>query len=501
MNEKLLKPDDHNSGEVRYRRAFVTKHQVTGWRFVMRRIASGIALHDTRMLTDPLRTQSRSVSVGALIVVTGLIGCFIFSLLRPSAAVGDKVVLADRESSALYVRVDDTLHPVLNLASARLIVGRAVPPADVSSTALDRLPRGVTVGIPGAPDRMVQSGSRDADWTVCESAAGPESGLTVIAGQTSEGQERASALPAGRAVLVDGGPPDAPMTWLLWGGQRSLLDLTDRGVTEALGLPTDIATPRPIAPGLFNAIPEGAPLRVPPIPDAGSPPQFPLSTPAPVGAVVTAYGTAGKLRHYAVMPDGLQMVSPVLAALLRNTDSYGLQQPPELGADEIARAPVSQMLDTTAFPPETLELISPEVSPVTCARWVKSADAKTSSLTLLSGAVLPTGSGTHAVEQPGGAQRGRAARVVMPAGRGYFVQTVGQEPTSPPAGSMFWISDTGTRYGIEAADQVEMTKTVAALGLTDPPTPAPWSVLALFAPGPALSKADALRAYTGTETP
>ena len=30
---------------VVYRRGFVTRHQVTGWRFVMRRIASGIALH------------------------------------------------------------------------------------------------------------------------------------------------------------------------------------------------------------------------------------------------------------------------------------------------------------------------------------------------------------------------------------------------------------------------------------------------------------------------
>nr|6SGZ_I Chain I, ESX-3 secretion system ATPase EccB3 [Mycolicibacterium smegmatis MC2 155] len=58
----------------------VTRHQVSGWRFVMRRIASGVALHDTRMLVDPLRTQSRAVLTGALILVTGLVGCFIFSL-------------------------------------------------------------------------------------------------------------------------------------------------------------------------------------------------------------------------------------------------------------------------------------------------------------------------------------------------------------------------------------------------------------------------------------
>lgn len=350
MTQKTPEPADRDPEKAGVRNAFVTKHQVTGWRFVMRRIASGLALHDTRMLTDPLRTQSRSVLLGVFVVVTGLIGCFIFSLLRPAGSVGDNLVLADRDSSALYVRVNDELHPVLNLTSARLIVGRPAQPADVSSTALDRIPRGVMVGIPGAPERMVQNDSRDADWTVCDTASSAEPGVTVIAGPTSADQGRASALTAGQAVLVDSGPPDALMTWLLWDGRRSLIDLADRGVTEALGLPTDVPSPRSIAPGLFNAIPEGAPLRVPVIPGAGGPPHFPLSTPVPVGSVVAAYGTDGKLRYYAVLPDGLQMVSPVLAALLRNADSHGLEQPPRLGVDEIARSPVSRMLDVSAFP-------------------------------------------------------------------------------------------------------------------------------------------------------
>ena len=73
----------------------------------MRRIASGIALHDTRMLVDPLRTQSRSVLMGALILVTGLAGCFVFSLIRPNGQVGNNAVLADRSTAALYVRVGD----------------------------------------------------------------------------------------------------------------------------------------------------------------------------------------------------------------------------------------------------------------------------------------------------------------------------------------------------------------------------------------------------------
>jgi hypothetical protein len=135
-------PVNDNPDKVEYRRGFVTRHQVSGWRFVMRRIASGIALHDTRMLVDPLRTQSRAVLMGVLILITGLVGCFVFSLIRPSGSTGNNAVLADRSTAALYVRVGDELHPVLNLTSARLIAGQPANPTSVKSSELDRFPRG-----------------------------------------------------------------------------------------------------------------------------------------------------------------------------------------------------------------------------------------------------------------------------------------------------------------------------------------------------------------------
>ncbi|OYN76030.1 type VII secretion protein EccB [Mycolicibacterium sphagni] len=490
-------PANHNPDQVTYRRGFVTRHQVTGWRFLMRRIASGVALHDTRMLTDPLRTQSRSVVMGVLIVVTGLIGCFVFSLLRPNGSVGNNTVLADRDTAALYVRVDDRLHPVLNLTSARLIAGHPVTPTPVGSAALDKLARGAMVGIPGAPERMVQNGSGDADWTVCDSSEATSPGVTVIGGRLAEGGVRASALRSDKAVLVAAGTPDTLTTWLLWDGRRSRIDLADHAATDALGLGPTIPAPTPIALGLFNAIPEGAPLLVPVIPGAGSAPEFAMSVPAPAGAVVAAFGADGTLSYYAVLPDGLQPISPVLAALLRNTNSYGLQEPPRLGADEVSRLPVSRTLDTAAFPEHRISLVDSVSAPVVCARWSKPAGASASSLSLLSGATLPIAQGEQPVELPGSGTS--ASRVVLPVGKGYFAQTVGQEPASPAAGSLFWLSDTGMRYGIEAANKDELTQTETALGLASPAMPIPWSVLTLFAAGPALSKADALNVYAGTE--
>ncbi len=497
-------PVNDNPDQVVYRRGFVTRHQVTGWRFVMRRIASGIALHDTRMLVDPLRTQSRAVLMGVLIVVTGLAGCFVFSLIRPNTQAGNNAVLADRSTDALYVRVGDELHPVLNLTSARLIAGRPVNPTSVKSTELDRFPRGNLIGIPGAPERMVQNKSHDANWTVCDAVSGTSQGgrgahsvgATVIAGPPDSRGARAAALVSAQAVLVESGPS----TWLLWDGKRSQIDLADHAVTNALGLGSDVAgvpAPRPIAPALLNAIPEAAPLTAPAIPNAGAPPNF--SVPAPIGGVVVSYGleprdktSSDTVRYYAVLPDGLQPISPVLAAILRNANSYGLQQPPRLGADEVAKLPVSRMLDTTRYPGQQVGLVDAARDPVTCAYWSKPAGAATSTLALLSGSALPVPDSVRTLDLVGAANG--ATRVALVPGTGYFTQTVGGGAAAPPDGSLFWVSDTGVRYGIDTeADR----KAIEALGLSAPAVPIPWSMLSLFATGPTLSRADALLAHDG----
>jgi type VII secretion protein EccB len=489
-------PVNDNPDRVAYRRGFVTRHQVTGWRFVMRRIASGVALHDTRMLVDPLRTQTRAVLMGVVVLVTALVGCFVFSLIRPNGSAANNAILADRATAALYVRVGDQLHPVLNLASARLIAGKPANPTMVKSTELDKFPLGNLIGIPGAPERMVQNTRKDADWTVCDAASGtaaPFGGITVIAGPPDSSGARAAAVDNGKAILVSN-PSSA---WLLWDGRRSRIDLADHAVTSALGFGADMHTPRPIAAGLFNAIPESPPLAAPAIPDAGSPAKFPV--PAPIGGVVESHGLENNsANYYAVLPDGLQQVSPVLAAILRNANSYGLDQPPRLGADKVAKLPVSRQLDTSRYPEQRISLLDATHDPVACAHWSKASGASTNSLTLLAGSALPIPDSVHTEDLVGAGAGGTAGRVAMAPGTGYFAQTVGQSTASPAAGSLFWISDTGVRYGIDnEAGVTGNAKTADVLGLTPPATPIPWSVLSLYAPGPTLSRADALLAHDG----
>ncbi len=475
-------PNNENPEGISYRRGFVTRHQVTGWRFVMRRIASGVALHDTRMLVDPLRTQSRSVLVGALILVTGLIGCFLFSMIRPSGSAGTDTVLAERDSAALYVRLGDQLHPVLNLASARLITGRPDNPTLVKSSELDQFARGNLLGIPGAPERMVANTTSDAYWAVCDAATGAAgaTGVTVIAGAPATGGERAALLPAGHAVLAgyDG------RTWLLWDGKRSSIDLADRAVTDGLGIGVDVAAPQTITTGLFNALPEGPPLTTPVIPGAGEPARVQLPIAAPVGAVVVAYEADNTLRHYVVLADGLQPISGVLASILRNTNSYGLAQPPRLGADDVARIPAARAVDTGALPPDRSRWSTPPRirSPVPPGRNPKAH--RRHRLIVLSGGALPIPDGLRTIDLvSSGTPGGPADRVALPPGTGYLVDN---------GGALFWVSDTGVRYGIGRTDG---TDTAAALGLTAAPLPIPWSVLSQFAAGPTLSRADALLAH------
>ncbi|MBS4730602.1 type VII secretion protein EccB [Mycobacterium sp. SM1] len=474
---------------------FVTRHQISGWRFLIRRISNGVALRDTRMLTDPLRRQGRALSVGVLLGVVLLGGAFVLSVLKPAGLSGNRPVLAERSTNALYVVVNNELHPVLNLASARLIVGKPADPTVVKAKEIDKFPLGNTLGIPNAPSRMVQSAARDAHWMVCDAVGGANTGTTVIFGDPVAGPGHAAPMPASSAVLAssDGGKT----TWLIWGGKRARIDLHNPAVTAAVGINVDTPPPRPIDRALLNLIPESAPLVVPFLANAGDPPRFvwpvPGQTAPPVAAVVVDHGENNQPRYYAVTADGLQPISVVVAAILRANDAYGLVEPPVLTPDQVAKAPKATPIPVDDYPSSQLSVLDPGTDPVTCGQWVKLDGAPTSSLTLLTGPSLPVAHDANPIALRAAGPT-TAQRVILPRGTGYFVQVTGQQPRSATKESLFWVSDLGVRYGIEAAPN-EHGSPAEALGMTSQPLPIPWSVLSLFAPGPTLSKADALVAH------
>ncbi|MEY8019149.1 type VII secretion protein EccB [Mycobacterium servetii] len=471
---------------------FVTKHQISGWRFLIRRISNGVALQDTGMITDPLRRQGRALSIGGLVGVVVLCGgALLLHILKPAGVSGTHPILAERSSNALYVVVNNELHPVLNLTSARLIVGKPDDPTGVKSNEIDKFPLGNTLGIPGAPSRMVQSPVRDARWVACDSVAGAAPGVTMIVGDPVPGAGHASPLGDSSAVLASRGDGT---TWLIWGNKRSQIDLTNAAVSAALGINTDTPPPRPINRQVLNMIPESPPLTVPFIANAGDPPQFVWPAPgaAPVIGAVVVDHEGDQVRHYAVTIQGLQPISPVIAAILRADNAHGLVDPPVLTPDQVAKAPSVHPIPVEDYPAQPLTVLDPGIDPVICGQWVKLDGAPTSTLTLLVGQSLPVAADAAPVSLAGGGP-GAAARVVMPKGRGYFVQVTGQQPKSMTKESLFWLSDLGVRYGLESTPN-ETAAPAKALGLANP-LPVPWSVLSLFAAGPPLSKADALIAH------
>ena len=80
----------------------------------------------------------------------------IVELLRPQSGLGDARIVMGQVSGALYVRVGDTWHPVLNLASARLVAATDTNPQPVRESELARIKRGPLLGIPGAPQLLSQ---------------------------------------------------------------------------------------------------------------------------------------------------------------------------------------------------------------------------------------------------------------------------------------------------------------------------------------------------------
>ncbi|MCL2422291.1 MAG: type VII secretion protein EccB, partial [Micrococcales bacterium] len=115
----------------------------------------------------PLRGVVAGVVLTALVVVVGLVLGFVKKGL-PDGWDNNHLVIA-QDTGARYVTVDGVLYPVLNTASARLLLpaGQSAPVV-TSSSQLRNTPLGHTVGIVGAPDQLPVPGSLvNTGWAAC----------------------------------------------------------------------------------------------------------------------------------------------------------------------------------------------------------------------------------------------------------------------------------------------------------------------------------------------
>src|SRR5262249_54909652 len=146
-----------------------TRLQISGYRFLLRRIECALLHGDAGMAGQPPSVRTVSLTVGCLVAAIAVAGSTFLSFLRPQAAFVHARIVMGRESGALYVRVGETWHPVLNLASARLIAATDANPQPVRESELGRTKRGPLLGIPLAPQLLGPPLSGDESvWTICD---------------------------------------------------------------------------------------------------------------------------------------------------------------------------------------------------------------------------------------------------------------------------------------------------------------------------------------------
>ncbi|MFW0786683.1 type VII secretion protein EccB [Gordonia sp. CPCC 206044] len=480
-------------------RQLTTRAQVNGYRFLVRRLEHALVRRDVRMLHDPMRTHLQALVVSAVIGLLVLGGFGVWGLIRPQGSVGDAKILVSKGGGGTYVVLDDTVHPVLNLASARLITGGANSPRSVSDGTLAGYPRGPVLGIPGAPGSLAGSAHPgESAWTVCDTAvdaptaAGSGVELTVIA-QRPHVIQGIDVAGADDAVLV----VQDDVTFLVYTvardgvpvSVRARVDTASVPVMRALGLEGAVA--RPISAGVLNSFPEVEPLTVPVIDGRGAPASAALDG-VPVGSVVKTVGVDDRITYYVVLSGGVQRVGSAGAEILRLGDPDGAAAAPILSPGQIAAVPVVDTLPIGEFPVRTPRLVDAENAGTICRSWRRGTDDAPATTGFLLGRRLPLPSDAIPVRVSTADGSGPGVdRVYLRPGSGEYLQATGSEPDSTRAESRFYVSDVGVRFGVADAGAGQM------LGLGDRPKRAPWSVIGLLAPGPVLSRTAALVSHDG----
>ncbi|MGW0036547.1 type VII secretion protein EccB [Gordonia sp. NPDC003376] len=478
-------------------RQLTTRAQVNGYRFLLRRLEHALVRRDVRMLHDPMRGQARGLMIGAVLALLVVAGCGIWGLVRPQGSVGDSTILVGKGSGGLYLLLDGTLHPAMNLASARLVTGSAAQPDSVSDSKLAKYPRGPLLGIPGAPGALPGSAHPgESVWTVCdrsggESATAPVE-LTVIGERPETGEGVATADPDDAVLVTDGAATFLVYTVMRGDHRvpvRAAVDTDDVAVMRALGLEDHDA--RAISRGLLNTFPEVDPLAVPVIDRVGTPSALPVPG-VRVGSVIRTVGIDDATTFFVVLPGGVQQVGEVAAEMLRLAGRDDAERVVTVAPADLTSVPHTQALPVGEFPLRPPHLVGGEESSSVCSVWSRPASDRPAETALLVGTGLPLASGARPVRVSGADGAGPGIdQVYLRPGSGEYLQVTGDEADSPRTESLFYLSDSGVRFGIPD------TGTAQVLGLGDSPHAAPWSVVSLLVAGPTLSRHAALVSHDG----
>ncbi|MEV7009928.1 type VII secretion protein EccB [Streptosporangium sp. NPDC051022] len=465
-------------------------------RLMTQRLGTALLQGEPDLPESPLRRHNVAVFGGVLVAVLVTAAFGVLGLLRPGNATaltepGTVIVEEETGATFVYSASQGKMIPVVNVTSARLLVGEQdVKVRTVSAASLSRYPRGTLVGIPGAPeslparDRLVR-----APWSACVvegvDANGERRPYTSLVGGFGVG---GSPIGQNRAMLVQ----ENGQAWLLWSNQRM------RVSTEGVRALTE-EQPRQVPSAWLNALPAGPDFRAPSISGLGRAVAGPGGETSAVGRIFTVPPVAGApARWYVLLSDGLAPLTPTQAALLLRSPAtkkaYG-EAP--VRAVELDPATATGARRSAAhmgggdLPQSMPEIVAPPPAHPVCAVY---ADTERGSAK----ALLTVGS-TVAIPAPpkGWFNQDVVDQVVLPPGGGAVAGLLPGNGRLDALQSLYLIGDQGRRHLITSQDAL------SSLGydMRDV-APLPAHLVHLIPEGPALDAAAARKpVQTGQPAP
>lgn len=422
----------------------------------------------------PLRTVLPTCVVGALVVV--VFGAW--GLIKPSAPQGwsepGKNVIVGSESTTRYVVLETDgkkqLHPVLNLASARLLLDSAkYQVIKVKESVLDsgKIPHGATIGIPYAPDRLpsADEAGKAKKWAVCErpgagsGADAVDRAVFVLAGSDSDVVDDAHRITGEQALYVTDKKGaeylvDPAGTRFLIGGKNWSKKPPARMELLRRTLFGQGARPQLVSDEWLASLNEGAPLVFPQVPGYGT--QSKVHVPGldfpnlNVGMVLQT--TQGRVERYVVLDDSVQPISELVARLLLSSEEamsiYPDSNPRELTVPQAAITP-----DPTVF---AGNYHWPKRIPTEANSASKAAGSRNVSCSVYRGSVDAQGRPNLSVwagtSYPAQIVDGASSAYVTPGSGLLFKELTGK---NTGGGSLYLVTDTGLRYSVPSNNDTE----------------------------------------------
>ncbi|MEV4435078.1 type VII secretion protein EccB [Streptomyces sp. NPDC049555] len=436
----------------------------------------------------PLRTILPGIVVGALLVA----GFGAWGVFKPVAPKGwDDVaahVIVGSDSTTRYVVLTTDgkkqLHPVLNLASARLLLdpgkGGVIK---VRESELDdgHIPRGPTLGIPYAPDRMptaAQAG-KPKQWAVCQQPGGGGRTTQKAVFLFAAGDPKAKQLTGprrlrGAQALYVQGPDEARYLvdpkgtrYLIGGPDWQNQDPADRNLLLR-ALFNDGAQPQRVTKEWLGTLREGTPITFPTLHgNVGDPAGVPTlkGRAGRVGMILQA-PTGTTTQHYVVLPGKVARVSEFTAKLLLSSRALA----------PLGQAGAPERVSAADFTPDAEEFYGGMHWPAQVPRTANSADPVAGgdgndTVCSLFGGLDSGGNPDLGVwagkDYPATIPDGATSAYVTPGSGLLYRQVTGRQTDSGP---VFLVTDTGLRYAVQSNGDSATDR--SRIGDAPPPDPA-----------------------------